>query len=85
MLTKEAAVEAVESAFNAYAGGRGLPTLTVKKRVESMLLFVQGMEQKREEVVRLLMWEIGKTRDAEKRIRPHHCSTSTTPWKSSRM
>ncbi|HQU77654.1 MAG TPA: NADP-dependent glyceraldehyde-3-phosphate dehydrogenase [Chitinophagales bacterium] len=68
MLTKEAAVEAVESAFNAYAGGRGLwPTLTVKKRVESMLLFVQGMEQKREEVVRLLMWEIGKTRkDAEK-------------------
>jgi glyceraldehyde-3-phosphate dehydrogenase (NADP+) len=43
------------------------PNLTVKKRVESMLRFVEGMEKKREEVVRLLMWEIGKTRkDAEK-------------------
>ena len=56
-----------------------------EKRVESMLLFVQGMEQKREEVVRLLMWEIGKTRkDAEKNSTAR-CSTSTTPWKSSRM
>lgn len=68
VLSKKEAVQAVEAAYNAYAQGRGLwPTLPVKSRVGSMLKFVQDMETKRERIVRLLMWEIGKTRkDSEK-------------------
>ncbi|MFN3939079.1 MAG: NADP-dependent glyceraldehyde-3-phosphate dehydrogenase [Chitinophagales bacterium] len=68
LLSVEAAVEAADAAYKAYDLGRGLwPTLSVKKRIDSMLRFVKGMEKKREEVVRLLMWEIGKTRaDSEK-------------------
>ena len=68
VLSKEVALSAVDAAYQAYALGRGLwPTLTVKKRVESMFKFVEGMETKREHIVRLLMWEIGKTRqDSEK-------------------
>ncbi|MBK8683299.1 MAG: NADP-dependent glyceraldehyde-3-phosphate dehydrogenase [Bacteroidetes bacterium] len=62
MLSIDAAVEAVDAAYHAYDLGRGLwPTLSVKKRVDSMLRFVKAMETKREEVVRLMMWEIGKT------------------------
>ncbi len=68
MLTVEAAVEAVEAAYAAYDLGRGLwPTLSVKRRIDSMLRFAKAMETKREEIVRLLMWEIGKSRtDSEK-------------------
>jgi glyceraldehyde-3-phosphate dehydrogenase (NADP+) len=68
VLSKKEAVQAVEAAYQAYAQGRGLwPTLPVKSRVGSMLKFVQDMETKRERIVRLLMWEIGKTRtDSEK-------------------
>lgn len=68
LLSAQAAVEAADAAYKAYDLGRGLwPTLSVRKRIDSMLRFVKGMETKREEVVRLLMWEIGKTRaDSEK-------------------
>jgi glyceraldehyde-3-phosphate dehydrogenase (NADP+) len=68
LLSKAVALEAVEAASAAFGQGRGLwPNLSVKKRVESMHKFVMGMEKKREPIVKLLMWEIGKTRtDAEK-------------------
>ena len=68
LLSKAVALEAVEAASAAFGKGRGLwPNLSVKKRVESMHKFVMGMEKKREPIVKLLMWEIGKTRtDAEK-------------------
>lgn len=37
------------------------------ERIERVIHFVKQMKRTREEVVRLLMWEIGKTRaDAEK-------------------
>ncbi|MBR9854108.1 MAG: aldehyde dehydrogenase family protein, partial [Algicola sp.] len=57
------ALDALDSALRAYDRGQGLwPTMKVKDRVECMESFVKKMEQKREEVVKLLMWEIGKSK-----------------------
>jgi glyceraldehyde-3-phosphate dehydrogenase (NADP+) len=68
LLTSEEALKAVDAAYLAYDLGRGLwPTLSVKLRIDAMLRFVSLMKTKREEVVKLLMWEIGKTKtDSEK-------------------
>ncbi|MDT8414085.1 MAG: NADP-dependent glyceraldehyde-3-phosphate dehydrogenase [Flavobacteriaceae bacterium] len=56
------ALEALEKAKEAYNLGRGLwPTMQVKDRIDCLLKFVEIMKTKREEVVNLLMWEIGKT------------------------
>lgn len=57
---KEAA-EVVEAATSAYDMGQGLwPTMKVADRIKSMENFVKQMKETREEVVKLLMWEIGK-------------------------
>ncbi|WP_420601933.1 NADP-dependent glyceraldehyde-3-phosphate dehydrogenase [Flagellimonas sp.] len=56
------AMEALDAATQAYAQGQGVwPTMKVKDRIECMESFVKKMEDKREEVVKLLMWEIGKS------------------------
>lgn len=62
------ALEALEAALKAYDKGKGAwPTMKVRDRIECMEKFVRQMEAKRSEVVRLLMWEIGKSRpDSEK-------------------
>jgi glyceraldehyde-3-phosphate dehydrogenase (NADP+) len=61
-LTPQEALEALKSASRAYDQGRGFwPTLPVQKRIEHMAEFVYRMGQKREEIVKLLMWEIGKS------------------------
>jgi len=67
-LTKEEALAALAAASRAWDHGRGRwPTMSVGQRIEAVLAFVAGMQQVREESVRLLMWEIGKTRaDSEK-------------------
>jgi len=67
-LTKEAALDALAAAVRAYDNGRGLwPTMTVAARFAAVQAFTAAMQKTRETVVRLLMWEIGKTRpDAEK-------------------
>ena len=55
------ALKALDSACDAYAKGQGLwPTMKVAQRVACMEKFVKQMKTKREEVVKLLMWEIGK-------------------------
>lgn len=55
------ALEALDSAVNAYGKGQGLwPTMKVADRISCMEKFVEQMKTKREEVVKLLMWEIGK-------------------------
>ncbi len=57
------ALDALEAALRAYDQGQGLwPTMKVKDRIECMENFVKKMETKREEVVKLLMWEIGKNK-----------------------
>lgn len=67
-LTKEAALEAMQAAGRAYDRGRGeWPRMKVSDRIHCLNLFSDKMRAVREESVRLLMWEIGKTRaDAEK-------------------
>ena len=67
-ISVDAAMEALESAVQAYNLGRGeWPTMSVRKRIDCLINFTEQMKTKREEVVRLLMWEIGKSRgDSEK-------------------
>lgn len=67
-LGENEALEALDAAVNAYDKGQGLwPTMKVKDRIACMEKFVSQMKTKREEVVKLLMWEIGKTLpDSEK-------------------
>lgn len=59
---------AVKAAAEAYAKGQGLwPTMKVATRIKCMENFVAQMKTKRGDVVKLLMWEIGKSLpDAEK-------------------
>ncbi|WP_299433063.1 NADP-dependent glyceraldehyde-3-phosphate dehydrogenase [uncultured Maribacter sp.] len=62
------ALDALNAALGAYNKGQGVwPTMHVKDRIECMETFVQKMSTKREEIVKLLMWEIGKSLpDSEK-------------------
>jgi len=61
-LSKEEALKALEAAEKAYDFGRGLwPTMRVKDRIEAMYRFVKRMKEKRDEMVNILMWEIGKS------------------------
>ena len=62
------AMEALDAAVQAYGKGQGQwPTMKVRGRIASMEKFVEQMKTKREEVVKLLMWEIGKNLpDSEK-------------------
>ncbi len=70
MLDRAAALEALAAARTAWDHGRGpWPTMRVGERIERMQTFVTGMRAVREDLVRLLMWEIGKTRaDAETEV-----------------
>lgn len=67
-LTGDAGLEALNSAYRAYDKGQGLwPTMRVADRIECMEEFAEQMKTKRDEVVKLLMWEIGKALpDSEK-------------------
>lgn len=67
-LGEKEALEALDAAVNAYDKGQGSwPTMKVKDRIQCMEKFVTQMKTKREEIVKLLMWEIGKTLpDSEK-------------------
>ena len=62
------ALEALDAACNAFNKGKGLwPTMKVEGRIAAMEKFVSQMKTKRDEIVKLLMWEIGKTLpDSEK-------------------
>ena len=67
-LGEKEADAALDSAINAFDRGKGLwPTLKVVDRIACMEKFVAQMKTKRDEVVKLLMWEIGKNlNDSEK-------------------
>lgn len=62
------ALEALNSACDAYGKGQGpWPTMKVSERILCMENFVKQMQTKRSEIVKLLMWEIGKNLgDSEK-------------------
>ncbi|MEO5787846.1 MAG: NADP-dependent glyceraldehyde-3-phosphate dehydrogenase [Gelidibacter sp.] len=67
-LGEKEALDALDAAVNAYDKGQGLwPTMKVKDRIDCMENFTTQMKTKRAEIVKLLMWEIGKTLpDSEK-------------------
>lgn len=61
-LTENEALEALDAATSAYNRGQGLwPTMKVEDRIACMEKFVSQMKTKRDEIVKLLMWEIGKS------------------------
>jgi glyceraldehyde-3-phosphate dehydrogenase (NADP+) len=68
LLTTKESLEALDAAMTAYDMGHGLwPTLSVTQRIEHVEKFLAAMRLKREEIVKLLMWEIGKSlKDSEK-------------------
>jgi len=68
LLTSKESLEALDAAVKAYDLGHGLwPTMSVTQRIEHVEKFLQAMRLKRDEVVKLLMWEIGKSlKDSEK-------------------
>ena len=68
LLEKEQAMEALDAASSAYNNGQGLwPTMKVADRIACMEKFAVQMKTKRAEVVKYLMWEIGKNlKDSEK-------------------
>ncbi|MFY9158833.1 NADP-dependent glyceraldehyde-3-phosphate dehydrogenase [Aquirufa ecclesiirivi] len=56
------AMEVLYAGVKAYSNGRGeWPSMSVDKRIECVEKFTQKMILKRDEVVKLLMWEIGKS------------------------
>ena len=68
LLNEEESLVALDAAVAAYNSGRGVwPTMTVKDRVTCMQLFVKKMLPQRSAIVKMLMWEIGKSlEDSEK-------------------
>ncbi len=65
--TQEHVLQALDAASHAWRRGTGeWPSCRMEKRLEAITRFTQRMQSHRETIVRLLMWEIGKTRpDAE--------------------
>ena len=62
LLDTDQSVEALQAAVKAYDNGRGeWPTMSVAERISCMEHFTRLMIEKKAEVVRLLMWEIGKS------------------------
>ena len=62
LLSEEKALQILHAAVNAYDHGGGQwPTMTVGDRIQHVQEFVYLMKAKRDEVVHLLMWEIGKS------------------------
>ena len=60
-MDETASMEAVAAAVKAYDRGKGQwPTMRVKDRIKCMEDFTAKMLTKRDEIVHLLMWEIGK-------------------------
>jgi glyceraldehyde-3-phosphate dehydrogenase (NADP+) len=56
------AMAALDAAVAAYDSGRGnWPTMSVRQRIEHVQKFAWLMKEQRDEVVKLLMWEIGKS------------------------
>ena len=68
LLGEPEALAALAAAVAAYDHGHGLwPTMTVAERIDRVRRFTIRMRGERDAIVRLMMWEIGKTlSDAQK-------------------
>jgi len=62
LLSEAAVLEALNAAVKAYNNGKGLwPTMPVEERIGRVEEFVFRFKTKKEEIVKFLMWEIGKS------------------------
>ncbi|WP_345949842.1 NADP-dependent glyceraldehyde-3-phosphate dehydrogenase [Mucilaginibacter sp. PAMB04274] len=60
--TEKEAMDALEAAEAAYNNGRGeWPTMSVSDRIKCLEKFVYKMVEQRDLVIKLIMWEIGKS------------------------
>lgn len=68
LLTEMESLNVLNAAVSSYNHGRGAwPTMSVGDRIDHVQEFVYRMKEKREEIVNLLMWEVGKSlKDSEK-------------------
>ena len=68
LLTEKEAIGVLDAAVTAYDKGKGKwPTMAVAERIQHLENFAYKMREKRTDVVKLLMWEIGKSlADSEK-------------------
>src|SRR5688500_10288269 len=68
LLTSKESLEALDAAVKAYDLGHGMwPTKSVTERIEHVEKFLVAMRASRLEVVKLLMWEIGKSKSDSER------------------
>ena len=67
-MDKDNSLIALQAAVDAYDNGKGeWPKMKIEKRIECVKKFVMMMKDQREIIVKLLMWEIGKSlKDSEK-------------------
>ena len=67
-MSEKSSIDALNAAVQAFSRGQGLwPTMKVKDRIACVEKFASQMKQKREIIIELLMWEIGKNKaDATK-------------------
>lgn len=62
LCNQKEAMEALDAAVAAYDNGRGVwPTMSVANRITHVEKFTRRIIEKKDEVVKLLMWEIGKS------------------------
>ena len=62
ILDRTVALKVLDAAIASYDHGRGeWATMSIKNRVEHMVNFTKRMKEKRNEVVNMIMWEIGKS------------------------
>lgn len=68
LLTEKESLEALDAAVQAYKNGTGeWPTMSIANRIAHVEKFLLEMKKQRTDVVKLLMWEIGKNLpDSEK-------------------
>jgi len=70
LLTEKEAMDALDAAVRAYDHGRGKwPTMPVEQRISCMEEFIFRMNEKKDEIVKILMLEIAKSwQDADKEV-----------------
>lgn len=62
LATNAEALEALDGAINAYKGGRGeWPSMTMQQRIDAINSFTNKMIARRSEIIKLIVWEIGKS------------------------
>jgi len=62
VLTAREAMDALDAAEHAYDNGRGLwPSMPVNGRIVHIEEFLRRMQEKKRDIIHLLMWEIGKS------------------------